>query len=471
MTSVTHRALVNASWLLKLRWAAVVGQLLTIVIVGFVLKIPLFWGPLLVIIGATTVSNIFLYLWVSLHSQTQSRTDDDHGFDLGLGLVSTMDLLSLTALLYATGGVSNPFFLFLFVNLGLSAILLPRTWVWSLNVLAVFCFVFLLYDHYSIAVLESGPDLQPVRRSGEWSILQLGMIVAFAGCSSVVVYFLTRLTSSLRQHELELREAQRLTAQNEKLEALGTLAAGTAHELATPLSTIAVVAREVEKAVTSRLGDHEHNRELIDDIHLIRRELDRCRKILDRMSSDAGQTIGEAMQAVSLDRLKTETLAGLSDADRVDWQTLHRGPTATALVPLMSLSQALRGLIQNSLDASTATQRVSVEVDCGQSSTWSIRVQDRGQGMEPETVSRVGQPFFTTKPPGKGMGLGVFLADNLVRRLGGQMEIRSVVGIGTTVTIRLQNRRLSSESKETSAQPSEHTGLSERTLPTRSPKT
>ncbi len=466
MTLATHRSLLNASWLLKLRWAAVVGQMLTIAFVGCVLKIPLFWEPLLVIIGATTVSNLFLHLWLSLHRQANPPTDDGHGFDLCLGLVSTMDLLSLTALLYATGGVSNPFFLFLFVNLGLSAILLPRTWVWGLNVLAVFCFVFLLYDHYSIAVLESGPDLQPVRSSGVWSILQLGMIVAFAGCSSVVVYFLTRLTSSLRQHEFELREAQRLTAQNEKLEALGTLAAGTAHELATPLSTIAVVAREVEKAVESRLGDHEFNRELVDDIRLIRCELDRCRKILDRMSADAGQTIGEAMQAVSLDRLKTETLAGLSDAGRVDWKTLCCDKTTTALVPLMSLSQALRGLIQNGLDASTADRRVSVEVNCEQSSTWTIRVQDRGAGMIPETASRVGEPFFTTKPPGKGMGLGVFLADNLIRRLGGQMKFQSIVGNGTTVTIHLPNRPLSGEMPEAHTHSTKYSDWNERPLST-----
>jgi two-component system sensor histidine kinase RegB len=437
MTDPAIRALLNASWLLKLRWVAVGGQLLTIIIVGFGLRIPIFVGPLLVIVAATTVSNWLLYRWLARHGDWTANVEENHRLDLSLGMVSMMDLASLTALLYATGGATNPFFLFYFVNLGLSAILLPRKWVWGLNLLAILCFVFLLYDHYSLDVLDVGPDMYPVRASGRWTLLQLGMIVAFTTCSSVIVYFLTRLAWSLSQHEMELREAQRRKAESDKLEALGTLAAGAAHELATPLSTIAVVARDVEKALEAQSRERDSGSELVNDIHLIRSELDRCRKILHRMSADAGQTMGETIQAVGWDELQAETLAGLPDADRVDWRVDCADPNAAIRVPLLSLSQALRGLIRNGLDASAASDRVAVRIGCDRAQVWTIRIQDRGSGMTPEIASRVGQPFFTTKSPGKGMGLGVFLAENLVRRLGGKMKFESSLESGTLVLIEL----------------------------------
>jgi two-component system sensor histidine kinase RegB len=432
-----QHALLNASWLLKLRWAAVVGQLLTIAIVDLVLRIPLLFEPLLVIIAATAVSNVLLQRWLTLQNRMPAESIDGRQVDLCLGMVSTMDLLSLTALLYATGGATNPFFLFFFLNLGLSAILLPRVWVWGLNLLAIACFTFLLYDHHTIEALELGPDLHSARLTGVWTLFQLAMIVAFAASSSVIVYFLTRLGASLRQQELDLRDAQRRQADLEKLDALGTLAAGTAHELATPLSTIAVVAREVEKAVCQRHKDDTFNQDLVDDIHLIRRELDRCRSILDRMSASAGQTIGEAMQTVTWERVQAEVLDGLHDAQRVDWRTTGVEPASTICVPLTSFGQAVRGLIQNGIDASGTTQRVAVQVLREPDGSWTIRIQDFGHGMEAATAHRVGQPFFTTKPPGKGMGLGVFLADNLIQRLGGSMQIKSGMGMGTVVTIRL----------------------------------
>lgn len=434
-----NHARLNARWLLQLRWVAVMGQFIAIAIVFLLLRIPLFLPPLLVILAATAVSNLLLWQWLKIHADHEIG-DGDRRFERCMALVSTMDLLSLTALLYVTGGATNPFFVFYFVNLALSAIVLPRNWVWGLNLLAIVLFAFISYDYYPVEVLAESMDAHASRWSGVWTLRQIALVIAFAGCSSVIVYFLTRLTIALRQHEADLREAQRLQAASEQLEALGTLAAGAAHELATPLSTIAVVAHEVEKVLETREGDGV-DREVAGDIRLIRRELDRCRKILDRMSIGAGQTIAETIQDVSWAQLKTETLAGLGDVERVDWQADCDEQAATVPIPLVGLSQALRGLIQNALDASTESQRVFVEIRPGSENGWRITIRDQGQGMSPETARRAGQPFFTTKPPGKGMGLGVFLADNLIRRLGGKMEIRSAVDSGTSVTIQLPRQR------------------------------
>lgn len=440
VTNSMSHAWLNARWLLQLRWVAVIGQLIAIAIVIVVLQIPLFLFPLLIVIAATAISNVLLGKWIETHEATATTPEGNRRFEICMALVSTMDLLSLTALLYVTGGASNPFFIFYFVNLALSAIVLPRNWVWGLNLLAIVAFIFISYDHYPVERLAEALDIHPARWSGVWTLRQIALIIAFAGCSSVIVYFLTRLMAALRQHEADLREAQRLKAASDKLEALGTLAAGAAHELATPLSTIAVVAREVEKTIETKpaaAGDPD----LADDIHLIRRELDRCRTILDRMSIGAGQAIAESFQRVTWDRVRSETLAGLHESQRVDWRADCDELSESLPIPLIGFSQALRGLIQNALDASAAGQRVWVVIEHATPLQWKMTIRDQGQGMPAEIAIRAGQPFFTTKSPGKGMGLGVFLADNLIRRLGGKMEIRSAVGAGTTVTIYLPKER------------------------------
>ena len=243
MSSPSRRFIVNASWLIKLRWVAVFGQVLTILGVIFVLKIEIApIGALAAVIGVTAFSNLLLNFWFHRNEPF------DNPPNIALGMVMVMDMLSLTCLLFATGGPGNPFSFFFFVNLSLCALILNRNWAWALNILSIICYGVLLLQHHRIPELDFGFALQPVLESGVVTVPQAGMLIAFSACASVIVYFMTRLTGELRQQESDLRRAQIVQARSEKLEALGTLAAGTAHELATPLSTIAIVARDVEKA-------------------------------------------------------------------------------------------------------------------------------------------------------------------------------------------------------------------------------
>jgi two-component system sensor histidine kinase RegB len=427
----------NATWLLKLRWVAVIGQLATIAgsVLLFKIQIPMAWA-MAIVISLTAISNLFMAFWIERWRRIETGSHfwkqnlDSHSplpWDLILGLILIMDMLSLTALLFTTGGPNNPFYLFFFVNLSLCALMLNRRWTWAINVLTIVCFAGLMFEHHEMDLLDLG--LETIRGRQDFTLGHMGLLVAFATCSSVIVYFMTRLTDELRNQQIELRQAQALRANSEKIEALGTLAAGTAHELATPLSTIAIVARDVEQAFEAHPPEFPGADDVIEDVHLIRSQLDRCRGILDRM-------IGESIEAATIEQISNAALEGLMGRGRVQLNLPESATLEKVDVPLDGLSQAMRGLVQNALDADPSDRPVFVVV-AREGDAWVWKIRDQGQGMTPEQISRVSEPFFTTKPPGKGMGLGVFLAKNVLRRIGGSVEFDSTVGQGTCVTVSL----------------------------------
>ncbi len=446
MPESRNRFAVNLAWLVKLRWVAVIGQLLTIAAAVLVLEIRLLLWPLLLIIGLTALSNLVLAAWFfRVHRPVRPAEGPETETSAAThipGLVMTMDMLSLTTLLYVTGGPTNPFWLFFFVNLSLSAVLLDRNWAWGLNLLSIACFTMLMVRYIPVSRLDQGAALDPIFYRGRLSLPQAGLIAAFVTCSSVIVWFMTRLTRELQEHEVDLRLAQQRQSRNEKIEALGTLAAGAAHELATPLTTIALVARDVEETIRNGESHLSGDHGLLEDVGLIRQQLDRCKKILDRMASHAGETVGEMMQQVVVRELVDEVREGLVlNEQRVDVQYSNYSGDSGVHVPLDALSQAIRGLVQNALDASRPGDCVSLRIDrpCD-ALVWTII--DKGAGMSAEVLRRVSEPFFTTKQPGKGMGLGVFLARNVVERLGGTVEFQSRAATGdsesgTIVTVTL----------------------------------
>ncbi len=430
MDAISERLLINATWLIKLRWVAVIGQVLTILvtILLFRIQLPTVWS-LATAISVTAGSNLALMYRFSGKAQQSNQKVPSN---LVLGLVLLMDLFSLTTLLFATGGPSNPFSLFFFVNVSLSALVLNRNWAWGLNVMSVLCFAGLLFDHYHIDQLDIGLD--SIRDRGDVSLQHMGLLVAFGTCSSVIVYFMTRLTAELQMQQQAVRKAEESKARYEKIEALGTLAAGAAHELATPLSTIAIVAKDVEKAFEEHPPNFPGASDVIEDVSLIRSQLDRCRGILDRMSSHAGESIGEQMQTVTIAELIDSCLEGLIGRERVQVSFAKSEKSWIVEVPFDALSQAIRGLIKNGLDAdeSGGVVRVQVRRVDGQA---QIEITDWGPGMPEETLQRISEPFFTTKPPGKGMGLGVFLAINVLRSVDGDVVYTSKPGNGTRATV------------------------------------
>ena len=421
------RLTINTAWLIKLRWVAAIGQLITVATVMFVFQVEVHWEPLAIIILLTSSSNLLLtYRFESLRSRELNSLAPWESLLFGVML---LDLGFLTAMLSFSGGISNPFSVFYLVNLALAATVLTPRNTGILAIVTVGCIALLLIARNPTSLL-GGWHIQDLENSIPLHILLDGTSIALVTCAMVIVYFTTRLNVELQRKEASLRVNEIKQARSEKLEALGTLAAGAAHELSTPLATIAVVAKEVQRGLEK--GDFPA--EIKEDIGLIRSELDRCRAILDQMSTDAGQATGEPIIRVTAQNLLEDVVQRIETQHR-DRVTMNL-PAAQAEIeaPRHLLAQAIRGLIKNAIDATPANESIELEATVGDQEI-AIIIRDHGTGMPPDILARIGEPFFTTKQPGSGTGLGVFLAKNVVEKLNGEVRIESEPQLGTTVTL------------------------------------
>jgi two-component system, sensor histidine kinase RegB len=425
----------TARWLLHLRWVAVAGQLVTIGVVYWGLRIELpLWG-LLGLIAITAATNLAYALWLRYLGRT-SPSDERRlpGYQVVAGLM-LLDMLTLTTMLYLSGSMQNPFALFYFANIAVAGVILTPAWAWGLWILAVFSVLTLLTVGTPLpGLMLDSPGTRPM--FADLPIMRLGVLISFATCGGVITYFITVLTGELKQREQKLQAAEDERLRARQLEGLATLAAGAGHELATPLSTIAVVSKELGRA----LEKFSLPPAIMQDVSLIRSELDRCRQILDRMASAAGEAAGERLHRVTVEGFFKEVMLGVREPHRVLVQIDGNVADQTNLLPVQATAQAVRNLIQNALDASQPGADIQIKADAA-GDAWRLRVVDRGDGMTPEVLERVGQPFFTTKEPGRGMGLGLYLTQNVIHRLGGRLNYSSRPGHGTTAEVVLPCKR------------------------------
>ncbi|MCB9832607.1 MAG: HAMP domain-containing histidine kinase [Planctomycetes bacterium] len=422
------RLRLNLRWLLKLRWAAVVGQLVTIagvaVFVG--VGLPLFW--LLGFISLTAITNGLLqrrYRGVVRDSGEEGEILPDERL---LAVVMAGDVLTFTALLHVSGGTSNPFSIFYLVHVVLAAIVLRPRFAWAVGFQSVLCFALLFIDHLPLPILE-GPNAS----SG---IRQWGLLVSFSGVALIIAWFVVRITEDLAVRETDLLQARQEKARHDRIEALVTLAAGAAHELSTPLATIAIAASELQHDLERRHEAGGGLREALEDLDLIKSQLKRCREILEQMSADSGEVSGEHLLSTELGQLLQWVIEALPHQDRIRLRCAGGVARRSMVLPRRALTRALRAFVKNALDASESHQLVTVTLS-GDEEGFDLEVVDEGQGMSEDVLARVFDPFYTTKSAGRGMGLGLYLSRSVIERLGGSIEIESEPGRGTTVQVRI----------------------------------
>jgi two-component system sensor histidine kinase RegB len=394
--------------LIMLRWLAVGGQSAVVLAVYFGLgfDLPLAWC--LGVISASAWLNVALSL-----TQPMQRMLSERETTLQL----CFDLLQLTALLALTGGMNNPFVLVLVGPVAVGAAALPVRPALGLVLLGVICATVLKDFHAPLPWSSpAGFDLPRLYETGMWAATVVGMVFA-AG------YAWSASRESSRM-ELALAATQAVLGREQRLSALGALAAAAAHELGTPLATIQVVAKELTRSTSPDDPTHE-------DARLLLSQAERCRDILRRLSRDPDSG-GDDIVAQSL-------LSQLLDEVAEPYRGL--GPEVTAAVhpkddseqPIVARSpeivHALAALVENAVDFADENVLVVGHYDA---ETVTVEVADDGPGFSPAVMVKLGEPYVTTRPNAEGsrtghqgMGLGFFIAKTLLERTGAEVSFRN----------------------------------------------
>jgi two-component system sensor histidine kinase RegB len=408
--SVDHRAsATGAEWLARMRWGALAIQASAILVASELLAVTLPVFPMWSLVAVGVVSNLWL---------ASRKADAGH-----LGAFLVLDVALLSGMLYLSGGPTNPFSIIYVVYIAASAVMLAPKWTWTIAALSILSFATLFVVHVP------SEHLGHAGHGGGFQTHLYGMFIALVLAVALITYFVSQLSVELRRRERELAEAEERTHRWGKLASIATLAAGAAHELGTPLGTIAVAAKEMERQARTLPGGDA----LVEDAELIREELERCRRVLDRMASAGGEHVGEAPSSVAIDVMFAEVRARLSSEQAERWVTSTEVEVIEA--PGTALVQMVENIARNGFDACDEG-RVSLHVRQLDRAV-ELCFFDEGHGMDEQALRRATEPFFTTKNKSDRMGLGLFLARTLVDSLGGRLSIESASDRGTTIRVML----------------------------------
>jgi len=401
----------NMQQLVHLRWLAVGGQVLTIGFVQFGLGVDLPLEPMAVVVAALAMLNLLSLMRLRLRFAIRQG-------ELFLALV--LDVAALTAQLYLSGGVTNPFISLYLLQVTLAAVLLRIGWAWTMVVVTSLCFFGLSVAHRPL-VLPSSLSADPFRLH-----LQ-GLLICFILDAMLLVVFVTRISGNLRARDARLADLRQQAAEEEHIVRMGLLASGAAHELGTPLATMSVILGDWKRMPALR-----DMPDLQQEIEEMQAELKRCKAIISGILLSAGEARGETADVTTLGAF----LGGLVR----EWNAMRPGTTLvlenglSQEVPIVAdptLKQVLFNLFNNAQEAQASRIALSASRKGGE---LTLAVRDDGQGFTPEMLAQFGNPYRSTKGQ-QGRGLGLFLVVNVVRKLGGRVTARSRPGGGAVVAL------------------------------------
>jgi two-component system sensor histidine kinase RegB len=397
---------VRLDTLVRLRWLAVLGQLGAVLVVHFGLEFEVPIWACLAVIALSALLNVALRLGFR---ETQWLEPDRAAWLLGF------DIAELAALLYLTGGLENPFAFLLLGPVLISATALPPRMTLLIGTFAMVCATVLVFVHYDLPWDAEDPlQLPEIYMVGVW--LSILLAIGYIGV------YTWQIAEEARQLSDALAATELVLAREQHLSQLDGLAAAAAHELGTPLSTITVVVREIERALDPKSPHAE-------DVKLLREQAQRCREILAKITE---LPTGEPFDRTPLSALIEEAVAphrnfGISigvtlPPDRTNEPSGARNP---------AIRYGLGNLIENAVDF--AHRRVEIFAQWTDEEV-SIVISDDGPGIAPEIIDRLGAPYVTHRRPGPrgpegeedamfGLGLGFFIAKTLLERSGAKLSL------------------------------------------------
>ncbi|MFG6446957.1 ATP-binding protein [Roseateles sp. BYS180W] len=404
----------NLLQLVQLRWLAVMGQLATVLGVPPTMGIALPLRDMLSLLAVLALFNVASWLRAVYAERVPSA-------ELFAGLL--VDVSVLAGLLHLAGGITNPFIFLFLLQLTVGAVLLPPRYGWALVGYCGVCFALLALWFRPLVL----PGLGVVRLPVHYVV---GLLLCFVLSAGLVVLFIQRISTNLRQRDAHLADLRQRAAEEEHIVRMGLLASGAAHELGTPLATLSVILGD-----WSRMGPFAADPELREEIEEMQRQIERCKGIVSGILRSAGEVRGESPTHSTLG----EFLDELVD----DWrQRRAHGQLQLQLkdvpdIPIVSdaaITQMMGNILDNALEAAPG-QPIVLQAAC--EGDWlNLVVHDQGPGFAKDMLNRVGKPYQSTKDK-HGRGLGLFLALNVARSLGGQLGIRNRQQGGADVMVRL----------------------------------
>lgn len=403
----------NLELLVQLRWLAIAGQFLTILLTYYLFGITLPMTAMLAVLAGLVLFNGICMLWLRNGEVASNAV---------LLAALLVDVICLSAQLYLSGGATNPFVSLFLLQVVLGSVLLERWSTWVVVAVTGTAFALLTGIYRPITLPPGyGATLFQLHIDGMW--------VCFALVAVLLVLFLTRINRNLRERDAHLATMQRRAVEEDHIVRIGLLASGAAHELGTPLSSLSVILGDWR-----RLPAIAADPELAQEVREMQAEVQRCKAIVTGILLAAGETRGEASAASSVRSFFGGVVA--------DWQSARGFAGLTyqdafgadvAIASDTVLQQMLFNLLDNAAEASPDHVAAQLARD---GDTLLVTVADRGPGFAPAMLEALGTPYNSTKDR-RGAGLGLFLVANVVRKLGGTMTARNRPEGGAEVALRL----------------------------------
>lgn len=409
---ITPGNTINVRRIIWLRLIVLTGEIAAVWLTITYLKVALPLLPVAVILSMMMVISIASLARLRL---PMLRTRPVSNNELFAQLV--IDVAALTLLLYYSGGSTNPFAPLFLLPLILSAASLPGLYVWLMVVLTISCYSILLFFYVPF------PETHEMHGDG-FRLHVLGMWLGFIFSALLIAGFTARMAITVQRQNKKIAVMRENQLKHEHVLAMGTLAAGAAHELGTPLSTMAVILKDI--LPDTALSEPK--------LHTLQDQVERCKTILGSITAAAGEIRAESGSIVKLDDYLPDLLQRWQQTrpDVIVQSDFHGTKPVPSIVVDQTLEQALLNILNNAADASPD----NVEVE-GQwtSQQLTLVVSDRGSGLSPELAEKVGGSILSTKQD--GLGLGLFLTYTTLERLGGEVRLFNREGSGVQCRITL----------------------------------
>jgi two-component system sensor histidine kinase RegB len=420
------RGRVRLRTLCNLRWLAIGGQSAALFIVYFALGYRLPIAACAVAIGVSVALNVSLtFRYPPSHRLTNREAT----------VYLAFDVLQLAALLFFTGGIANPFALMFLAPVVIAAATLNLGNTLILGGLALVSVSVISVVHDPLPWEAGQPlDLPLLYQAGIWASLVIGI-----GFTSIYAW---RIASESARMSAGLAATQLALAREHRLASLGALATAAAHELGTPLGTIAVVARELERALPENSSE-------VEDVRLLRAQAERCRAIIARLANPEEAMLG-ATARLPLGALLDDIADPYRGEDvEITVEIEGHGEPPPQVWRAPALLHGLSNIIENAADFARSRVRVQAGYDASQI---RVSVEDDGPGFAPEIFERIGEPYITSRPghyalgeselgpsaelgQHEGMGLGFFIAKTLLEQTGGTVKAVNLPGGGARVNV------------------------------------